>query len=119
MKTIRGAGQDSLESCQPALVSWLSLSSLYFKLVKIIIIGIVVIIIKLVIEPTCFLRPSSLSNLGGNMVLCKCEEEDKLIKTQPFSENLKVVGDAQPVQLAPQLHLLRLQTSSWWGRDSG
>ena len=34
-----------------------------------------------------------------------------LEKTQPFSENLKVVGDAQPAQLTPQLHVFSLQTS--------
>ena len=47
------------------------------------------------------------------MLLCKYEE--KFVKNQPFSENLKVVGDAQPAQVAPQLHLLGLHTSSWWG----
>ena len=36
---------------------------------------------------------------------------------QPFSENLKIVGDAQPAQLTPQLHLLSLNTSIM-GEDS-
>ena len=30
---------------------------------------------------------------------------------QPFSENLKIVGDAQPAQLTPQFHLLSLNIS--------